>query len=258
MSDSTSELRTRRTFYITDVLKSVADLHDSEYPATNQFRNEEQIADVWHSPRRNEYLSFSDYQHAAYRAQLRELGRAEPNATAEPESRLRLNQYTEDHASRLECRIREFLSFGEDWDGDGAREIPFAAIYASLNFLDEFRRRFCGSEPRSAAPSADGEIAVYWHGPTGYAEVNFDGTGRISMCRGDDSDEIELIEEELESFAEIDTSGIWAALSEFLGQHLATRKLSAERSSGVEARSARNYGVNSGKHILAANARLCQ
>ena len=219
MPDSTSALQAWRSVSVTDVLKKVADLNDSEYSVSNLYRNPELIPDAWHSPRRAERFDFADCQHATNRALLRGLGRTEPNATAAPEARLLSNQYSEDQAPRLDSRVREFLSYGEDWDGDGAKEIPRAAIYAALNFLDEFRHRFSGSEPRSAAPSPDGEIAMYWHGPAGYAEINFGGTGRVSMCRGDDSDEIKLIEEGLESVAEPDTSDIWANLSEFLGQH---------------------------------------
>lgn len=219
MSDSTSELQTRRSISLADVLKRAADLHDNEYSAPNWFRNAEENPNAWRSSLAAEHYTIAEYQHAVNRALLRNLGRTEPNATAAPDARLSSNQYFEDRASRLESRIREFLSYSEDWDGDGAGEIPLPAIYASLNFLDEFRRRFPGSEPRSAAPSPDGEIAMYWHNPAGYAELNFDGTGRISMCWGDNTDEIELIEEELESVAEADTSSIWAVLSEFLGRH---------------------------------------
>ena len=218
MSNSTGDLQTWRPVSATDVLKKSADLNDSEYLVSNLHRNPELIPDAWHSPRRTERFAFADCQHATNRALLRGLGRTEPNATAAPEARLWSNQYNEDQATRLESRVRGFLSYSKDWDGDGAEEIPLSAIYDALNFLDEFRRRFSGSEPRSAAPSPDGEIAMYWHGSTGYAEINFGGAGRVSMCRVDDSDEIELIEEGLESVAEPDTSGIWAVLSEFLGK----------------------------------------
>ncbi|WP_146180743.1 hypothetical protein [Thalassorhabdomicrobium marinisediminis] len=219
MSDSSSELQFWRSVSATDVLEKVSDLHTDKYKEKNWVSKIEQSADAWYEPQPAGHIAIAEYEHAVNRARLRELGRVEPNATAAPATRLWSNHYTEDQASRLESRVREFLSYSDDWDGDGAKEIPLPAIYASLNFLDEFRRRFSGSEPRSAAPSPDGEIAMYWHGPSGYAELNFDGSGRTTMCWGDESDEIELIEEGIENVAEPSTSGIWKVLSEFLGQH---------------------------------------
>lgn len=219
MSDSTSELQIRRSFSVSDVLKRATDLYENEYSALNLARAEERLPDAWGAAGAIEHYKIAECQHAKNRALLRRLGRTEPNATAAPEARSRSNEYPEAHESRLESRIREFLSYSDDWDGDGAGEIPLPAIYESLNFLDEFRRRFPGNEPRSAAPSPDGEIAVYWHKPSGYAELNFDGTGRISMCWGYDTDEIELIEEALEGIGEADSSTIWETLSEFLGQN---------------------------------------
>lgn len=219
MSDSTSELQLRRSLSISDVLQKATNLYEKEYSTWNLVQAAERLPDAWGAAGVTEQYKIAECQHAKNRELLRRLGRTEPNATAAPEARLRSNEYPEARESRLDSRIREFLSYSDDWDGDGAGEIPLRAIYESLNFLDEFRRRFPGNEPRSAAPSPDGEIAVYWHKPTGYAELNFDGTGRISMCWGYDTDEIELIEEELESIGEADSSTIWETLSEFLGQN---------------------------------------
>jgi len=151
-------------------------------------------------------------------ANLRRLGRTNSNETAEPEARQLSNEYT-DWVSRIEGRVREFASLSADWDGDGAKEIPLAAVYASLNFIDEVKHRHVGKEPRSAAPSPDGEIALYWHSTSGYAEINFDGEGKHSLCWGDDNDEIEMIEEDGDSVAETGKSRVWDALSNFLEEN---------------------------------------
>ena len=205
MSDGTSESHVRPAVFIVDVVKKRLDPHNMD------------ILDSWDMHRLDEIVEIADFQHAMNRALLRELGRAESNATATPEARLQSNHYP-DEFSALEGRIREFFSYGEDWDGDGAKEIPPKAIYSSLNFLAEFRCRFSGGEPLSAAPSPDGEIALYWHSPTGYAEVNFDGSGKLSMCWSADDEEFQFIEEEVKSGAEPDSSQVWATLSKFLGQ----------------------------------------
>ncbi len=128
--------------------------------------------------------------------------------------------YGHDRKSKIDARIQEFFSYGKNWDGDGAREIPSSAIYQALNFLNKFRSRFFGKEPSSVAPSPDGEIVLYWCNLAGYAEINFNGNGKLSMCFDFESDEMQLIEEDFQTTDNnFNTSRIWQALSNFLGQH---------------------------------------
>jgi len=148
---------------------------------------------------------------------------AESNGTAAPNARPWSNYYT-DRASKLDSRVREFISYAEDWDGDGAEAIPMQAIYSTLNFLDEFRNRFIGWEPTSVAPSPDGEVVVYWHGLSGYAEINFDGDGGLSMCWSSNDDEIQLVKDEAQDASNPDASQVWETLSEFLGQNHAQQE----------------------------------
>ncbi len=121
--------------------------------------------------------------------------------------------------SKIDARIQEFFSYGKNWDGDGAKEIPSSAIYQSLNFLNKFRSRFFGKEPTSAAPSPDGEVVLYWYNFAGYAEINFNGNRKLSMCCDYESDEIQLIEEDFETVVNSDTSQVWKVLSNFLAQN---------------------------------------
>ncbi len=217
MFDCTSESQVKQLLSITDVVEKRPSTLNDVYTAENWHRDFLDISDSSGPHRLYVNIKIADFQRATNQASLRRLGRTAPNATATPETRLMSNRYP-DVVTKLEARIKEFLSYTEDWDGEGAKEIPMTAIYMSLNFLDEFRRRFSGDEPRGAAPSPDGEVALYWHGPAGYAEVNFDGGGGLSMCWSVGDEELQLIEEKVEDGAELVTSHVWATLSEFLGQ----------------------------------------
>ena len=135
--------------------------------------------------------------------------------TSTRDSQLGLN-YGYRGKSKLEERIRNFFSCGKDWDGDGAMEIPHSAIYQALNFLDQWRSRFYWKEPLSAAPSPDGEIVLYWCNLSEYAEINFGGNGKLSMCWSSDNGEIQMVEEEFDCMTNIDGSRIWKELSNFL------------------------------------------
>ena len=218
MSDSTSGIQLQRYMHLTDIFEKVRDLPQDSYLEDQWFHDADDAPDEWYTLLLDKHFSVADRQYANHNVTLRLLGRTEPNATAAPESRSLTNQYPDDRASILESRIKTFLSYREDWDGDGAKKIPMPAIYASLNFLNEFGRRFSGKEPRSAAPSPNGEIVLYWYGPTGYAEVNFDSEGKMSMCWSEGVNEMNLIEEDRENVVESDCSTIWETLSEVLGQ----------------------------------------
>ena len=217
MLDSTSELQIRPEISLVDVVKKRLEPPSNEYIVQNWLRHFMEISDSWDTHRSYENIEIADLQHAENRALLRWLGRTESNATAAPEVRQLSNHYP-DEFSALEGRVRGFLSYGKNWDGEDAKEIPQAAVYSSLNFLAELRGHFSGLEPRSAAPSPDGEIVLYWHNPTGYAEINFDGSGKLSMCWSIGDEELRSIEENVESGAEHDASRVWDILKEFLGK----------------------------------------
>ena len=202
---------------LTDVLTKCENKPNSSSSIADCHHESNETLDVWNSCHIAPKIAAADIQHALKRTIYRGLGRTEPNETAETIARHRANKYP-DRAYGLEVRLKEFLSYSDDWDGDGAKEIPSNAVIASLNFLDEVRRRFAGKEPSSAAPSPDGEIVLYWHSPAGYAEVNFFGSGKLSICWSYDSNEIQLIEEDDVSTVDLCKSRVWKTLSEFLDQ----------------------------------------
>lgn len=119
----------------------------------------------------------------------------------------------------LKAKIISFKSLEQNWDGDGAEAIPESAIDASLKFSEricQFSRR---NEPVSVAPSPDGEIAFYWNHCNGYAEVNFAGKRAVTLCWTDESEEMQLIEEDVSIFFGadwIDNSHVWRKLYSFL------------------------------------------
>ncbi len=118
---------------------------------------------------------------------------------------------------RQECRIKEFASFEDDWDGDGAKRIPMEAIYAALKFLTDLRQRFPGKDPTGIAPSPDGEVFFYWMNRAGYAEINFEGDGNISLCWEDEDGETQIMESRRDEIPKLDQDPIWKFLSDFLG-----------------------------------------
>lgn len=123
------------------------------------------------------------------------------------------------HYDELKEKIVSFSSLGQNWDGDGAEEIPESAIEASLKFLEVVYQFLNGSEPTSVAPSPDGEVVLYWDCCNGYAEVNFDGTGAVTLCWKEEIEDMQLIEEDVKSFCEvdwIDRSLVWRKLYPFL------------------------------------------
>ena len=166
--------------------------------------------------------SETEYKQSSNHVSLHWLGHTDVNVTSVSEHDSQSTEYP-DRVSRLEKRVRGFFSLGKNWDGDGAEEIPENAIYASLNFLGELRHQLAGKEPSSAAPSADGEIVLYWYGVNGYAEVNFDGAGNLSLCLVDEANEVQVIESDAEDISGtgwICGSDFWLALSEFLDSKL--------------------------------------
>lgn len=121
--------------------------------------------------------------------------------------------------TKLENRIKKFLSFEDNWDGDGATRISERAVYSALDFLDVLKHTRPGRVPDSAAPSPDGEIVIYWHNPNSYVEVNFDGTPLLSLCWGDDKTEIELVEDDHGNLSDQVDGQVWRTLESFLQQH---------------------------------------
>ena len=167
-------------------------------------------------------VSGTEYKQSSNHVSLHWLGQTDTNATSVSERNSQCNEYP-DRASKLEKRVREFFSLGKNWDGDGANEIHENAIYASLNFLGEARHKLVGKEPSSAAPSPDGEVVLYWYGLNGYAEVNFDCAGNLTLCLVDEADEVQVIEKDAEDISGagwICGSDLWLALSEFLDSKL--------------------------------------
>lgn len=215
MTDSTASFYDKSSVNLTDILTQqmvVAPLYD----AAIQGLNEPDLEGSVYPAKRNEHRPVvAEVQHAKNRADLRRLGVADARGTAEPEMFNLTNQY-QPRTSHLDARIIEFLSYTEGWDGEDALEIPMDAIYSSLNFLGEVNRHFAGQEPKSAAPSPDGEIVLYWHSSDGYAEINFDGSGNLSMCWANGGQDVEVIEQEHGDIAELDKSGVWDALASFL------------------------------------------
>ena len=166
--------------------------------------------------------SGTEYKQSSSHVSLQWLGQTDASASSMSENNSQSNEYP-DRGSRLEKRVREFFSLGKNWDGDGAEEIPKNAIYASLNFLGELRHRLVGKEPSSAAPGPDGEIVLYWYGLNGYAEVNFDGSGNLSLCLVDEANEVQVIERDAEGISGtgwICGSDFWLILSDFLDSKL--------------------------------------
>jgi len=219
MTNSTAKLDARTSFDLNDIL-TAGEANTSLYDFSASSQEEPEYG-LFERPRHTAPLRprLAEIQHAANRSLFRHLGRVDSRGTAEPEAFRLTNEYR-DNASRLESRIKEFLSYTEGWDGDNAEEIPMNAIYSSLNFLNELTLHHSGKEPRSAAPSPDGEVVFYWHGSQGYAEVNFDGTGSLTMCWGDETTDMEVIEEDDENITESSKGRVWTALSTFLQEKL--------------------------------------
>lgn len=147
----------------------------------------------------------------------------EPNSGSSTSAR-KLSNCHIDWSSRLDSKVKEFISLYENWDGDGAEEIPMGAVYSTLNFLSELRNRFVAREPTGVAPSPDGEIVVYWNGLSEYAEINFDGSEGLSMCWGFNDDELQFVKDNIKNISSPGTSGIWEALSKFFGQNHVLRE----------------------------------
>ena len=215
MTDSACHLGSKPQVALTDVLTSVGALPKCSNSTAGWFSWGYEDFDVHVGNLEDPRVAIVGVEHALECAGLRQVGRTEVNESAEPSARHSANEYP-DRSTGIEERIRGFSLCSENWDGDSAKEIPLAAIYASLNFLDHVQHKFAGMEPNSAAPSPDGEVVLYWHGPNSYAEVNFGGDGKLSMCWADASNEIQLIEEDDESTVEPCKGRVWKALSEFL------------------------------------------
>ncbi len=118
--------------------------------------------------------------------------------------------------NRQKSGIMEFASYGDDWDGDGAKGIPMAAVQAALDFSNVLERRFPGKHPTGISPSPDGEIFFYWKNHERYAEVNFEGDGGVSLCWEDEAGITQLIENRNFDIAKLDSCPVWKFISDFL------------------------------------------
>ena len=124
-----------------------------------------------------------------------------------------------DHQDGLRRKINDFRSFGSNWDGDGAKEIPRSAIDAALKFLDILVQRVNLPEPQNVSPSPDGEIVICWKNPLVYAELNFKDYNSVILCWKEGFSDVELIEEDVEialNSEQIDQSFVWKKLKNLL------------------------------------------
>ena len=119
------------------------------------------------------------------------------------------------YTERALDRIGTFSGLGDDWDGDGAKAIPDAAVQAATDSLKEFSGRGAGPKPTGIAPSPDGEVVIYWRSSTGYAEINF-GNHTLTICQKERNDSMRLVSEDMESASNPDTSEVWKSLTEFM------------------------------------------
>lgn len=160
------------------------------------------------------------FEHAKRRAKLRSLAHIDPaNTTSETSSYLR--NFDQSSESQLEGKVRSFLSLSDDWDGDGAKEIPLDAIYECLNFLNDYLSDQKLPRPSGLSASPDGEIVVYWHGPQAYAELNFAAQGEFSLCTGVGRGSIEVYERPLSETAQCFRASVINTAKDFLQGHFA-------------------------------------
>ena len=132
----------------------------------------------------------------------------------------------------LMARIENFQDHGDNWDGDGAREIPHVAIADAYEFVKTLQDALPSMPPTSVAPSPDGEVVVYWHRKPHYAEVNFDGSGEHMLCIRDDVEGgIRTTNESTEELIKPQTSVIFRKLTKFVGETLSVNRQRAENRS---------------------------
>jgi hypothetical protein len=156
-------------------------------------------------------------EQALRRKAMRTLKTASQNVTSKPQLSAFSNQVSGAHAA-LDHRVRKFLSLDEDWDGDGARAIPEKAVYKCLNFLNDVKN-WQSKSPNSVAPSPDGEILLYWHGPMGYAEANFDSSEEPYLYWSSDrhsADKAVLGDDDVENHNNEDVESLRRFIQEYL------------------------------------------
>ena len=123
------------------------------------------------------------------------------------------------YQDKLRKKINGFRSFGPNWDGDGAKEIPRSAIDAALEFLTLFAQHMKAHQQPNVSASPDGEIVIYWKSSTVYAEVNCKDSSSIILCWKGGISDVELIEEDDEitlNSEQIDRSLVWKKLKNLL------------------------------------------
>lgn len=159
-----------------------------------------------------------DNEYIVYRILLQGLLLQDNSETAESWLSCRSSEF-ERELSELERQVEVFLNYQEDWDEEGAARIPSDAVSSALRFLDVLRRQRPGRAPSGAAPSPDGEIVIYWHSPSNYVEVNFDGTEKLVLGWRSDSTEVNLVEDEEGDTSDQGKGRVWAELTSLLEKH---------------------------------------
>ena len=128
------------------------------------------------------------------------------------------SSYVRSKSGGLQSAIISYLSLTDDWDGDGAYEIPQDAIYAALNYLDELAQVDLES-PSGVAPSPDGEVVLFWKDESGYAEINFGLGGQLTLCLENSPGNMQLIDENPDEYQTAVEGKVFRAISDYLGKH---------------------------------------
>ena len=108
--------------------------------------------------------------------------------------------------TRLKKEVEAFRAFPDGWDGEGSKQPSVQAVHAAITALSLVPAGM--SLPKSML-SFDGEIGLYWDLPNGYADLNFDASGRntfFSRDRGG-AEHFEEI-----GLGQVDASWFWSRL----------------------------------------------
>ena len=98
----------------------------------------------------------------------------------------------------LQMELQSFYELGDNWDGDGAKEIPRLAIQQAEQFLQDLFYLEPSLRPTYVAASPFGEVVIYWGAGKSYKEVTFDGDEGGFFCF-EENDQTVSIEDEKNS-----------------------------------------------------------
>ena len=100
--------------------------------------------------------------------------------------------------------LESFYQLDDNWDGEGASEIPHVAISQAKQFLRDILDANPKLRPLDVAASPLGEVVIYWGSDKSYKEVTFDGEGGGFFCyeENDKTYSIEDKENSEDSFLE--------------------------------------------------------